>query len=456
MSQGISVVDRELRLVAWNRRYAELFGYPAGLLRVGKPIAELIAYNIGNGLVGTASGQEQLDRRVRHMRAGTPYVSERRFPDGGIVEIRGNPMPGGGFVATFTDVTQFRRTEAELKRSNETLEQRVEERTASLDQARREAERANEAKSRFLTAVSHDLLQPLNAARLFTDALAQDVSEPGQRSGVAQIRGALDSTGELLTGLLDMSQLEAGGLVPQPRDFPLAEVLEPLASEFGAIAAAQGLELRVRPTGAWVHTDAAAAAARAAELPGQRGALHRAWAGVAGVAPRAAAGSASKCTTPVRASRRRHARRIFEEFRRGDGVGGQGLGLGLAIAERIAALLDAPIDAAQPRRRRYGLQHVAAACRAGVGNARRAGRALRWPRRILVVDNDAQALEALAALLCRWGWDVAAAADYRRRRRRVAGAGRRPVAARLPPRRWRHRRCACARGCSPRMPRARP
>ena len=70
------------------------------------------------------------------MRAGTSHLSERVFPDGSIIEIRGNPMPGGGFVATFTDVTAFRQTENELKRSNETLEQRVIERTTLLETAK--------------------------------------------------------------------------------------------------------------------------------------------------------------------------------------------------------------------------------------------------------------------------------------------------------------------------------
>ena len=76
------------------------------------------------------------------------------FPDGSIVEIRGNPMPGGGFVATFTDVTAFRRTERALLSSNERLEQRVSERTALLEAAKREAERANDAKSRFLAGAN--------------------------------------------------------------------------------------------------------------------------------------------------------------------------------------------------------------------------------------------------------------------------------------------------------------
>jgi hypothetical protein len=141
-------------------------------------------------------------------------------------------MPGGGFVATFTDVTAFRRAESELLQANETLEQRVGERTTRLEQAKREAEHANDAKSRFLAAIGHDLLQPLHAAHLFTDALAQQLGEPAAardaaaQDTLAQIRGALDSTTDLLTGLLDMSRLEAGGLVPERRPVPLAEVLE--------------------------------------------------------------------------------------------------------------------------------------------------------------------------------------------------------------------------------------
>src|SRR5690606_13254275 len=204
MSQGISVVDSELRLVAWNRRYAERFDYPPQMLRVGVPVEDLVRHNLASGLLGAVDLERELARRLAHMRAGTPYVTERRFPDGAAVEIRGNPMPNGGFVATFTDVTAFRVAEAGLKRSNETLEQRVAERTASLDLARREAERANDAKSRFLTAVGHDLLQPLHAAQLFTESLAKQL-DAARRPALRQVQGALDSTTDLLTGLFDMS-----------------------------------------------------------------------------------------------------------------------------------------------------------------------------------------------------------------------------------------------------------
>ncbi|NLA68963.1 MAG: response regulator [Gammaproteobacteria bacterium] len=412
MSQGISVVDRELRLVAWNRRYAELFGYPPGLLRIGVPVAQLVAHNLGRGLVEGVKGRVEAEaaKRLAHMRAGTPYVSERVFPHGGIVEIRGNPMPGGGFVATFTDVTDFRRTEAELKRSNETLEQRVAERTASLDQARREAERANEAKSRFLTAVGHDLLQPLHAAQLFTDALAEQLEGP-PRASLAQIRGALDSTTDLLTGLFDMARLEAGGLVPQPRDFPLAEVLEPLASEFRALAGDRGLGFDHVASSAWTHSDPQLL--RRVLQNFLANAVRYTERGRVALGVRRAGGLVriEVHDTGVGIDEGQQAL-IFEEFRRGEGVGGQGLGLGLSIAERIARLLGSRVEL----RSRPGVGTVFAIALAAVpapatAAALPAARPGLSGAHVLLLDNDPMALESLAGLLRGWGCSVDMAAD---------------------------------------------
>src|SRR5690606_39031659 len=227
-------------------------------------------------------------------------------------------------------------------RSNETLEQRVGERTALLESAKREAERANDAKSRFLAAVGHDLLQPLHAAHLFTDTLAQQVESTQQQKAIVQIRGALDSTTDLLTGLFDMSRLEAGGLVPQPRDLPLAEVLDPLASEFRALATARGLAFHYVPTRAWVNSDPQllrrvlqnflANAVRYTTRGGVLFGVRREGSGVRIEVHDTGPGIAKS-----------EQRRIFEEFRRGEDTSGQGLGLGLAIADRIAGLLHAPL-----------------------------------------------------------------------------------------------------------------
>ena len=414
MSQGISVVDRDLRLVAWNRRYAELFGYPDALLRVGVPVAELVRYNLRHGWNVDAI-EVEVDKRLRHMRAGTPYVSERSFPDGVggeamVIEIRGNPMPGGGFVATFTDVTAFRQTEAALIRSNETLEQRVADRTARLDQARADAERANDAKSRFLAAIGHDLLQPLHAAQLFTDALSEQLPDDARRGTARQIRGALDSTGDLLAGLLDMSRLEAGGLVPQPRAFPLAEVIDPLTSEFRARAAERGLAFRVRDTRAWVRTDpqllrrvlqnflanAVRYTAQGSVLLGVRRDGGRVRIEVHDTGPGIPDAE---------------QRVIFEEFRRGDGAAGQGLGLGLAIADRIARLLDAPLGLRSGPGRGTVFSLTLDAVAPAHADAAMPAHDDDAGLRVLVVDNDPQALAALRAVLAGWHYRVVAVAD---------------------------------------------
>src|SRR3546814_7746509 len=121
--------------------------------------------------------------------------------------------------------------------ANETLEQRLRERTNALEAASLAAQRANEGKSRFLAAVGHDLMQPLHAAQLFNHALAQQLQHDQYRAAVDHIRGALASTESLLAGLLDLSRLDAGGMEPQRRDFALREVLDNLASEFGVLAA---------------------------------------------------------------------------------------------------------------------------------------------------------------------------------------------------------------------------
>src|SRR5699024_8233602 len=150
-------------------------------------------------------------------------------------------MPGGGFVTTFNDITAFKRTETALKQVNEELEARVSERTAALSrankdlraenhqraiaqqqplQARREAERANLSKTRFLAAASHDLLQPLNAARLFA-ASAPERDADGMRHSLANIQSSLEAAQALLSPLLDISNIHAGSWYAPPAPFAL-------------------------------------------------------------------------------------------------------------------------------------------------------------------------------------------------------------------------------------------
>jgi CheY-like chemotaxis protein len=265
------------------------------------------------------------------------------------------------------------------------------------------------------------MLQPLHAAHLFTDALAAQVPD-NARESVRQVRGALDSTTGLLTDLLDLSRLEAGGLDPQPRDFALAEVLEPLASEFRVLAAERGLEFHCVPTRAWVHSDpqllrrvlqnflanAVRYTASGRVLLGVRRVSDAVRTEVHDTGP--------GIDPQVQAS-------LFEEFRRGEGAAGQGLGLGLAIADRMARLLDAPIGLDSrpgtgtvftltlPRAAASSAQPIAATPRTGLAGTR-----------VLLVDNEAPARAGLRQLLEGMGCIVVDAGDGEAARRHLQTA----------------------------------
>ncbi|WP_295802799.1 PAS-domain containing protein, partial [uncultured Microbulbifer sp.] len=191
ISQGISVVDADMRLVAWNQHYLELFDYPERLLYIGCPVANLYRHNAERGLYGALASEQELEAQVQKrldlLRHGSAHRFERRLPSGAIVEVRGTPMPGGGFVTTFTDISEYRAAVDALEENRRTLEDRVEQRTAELLESNRALKEENlrraaveaqirelhGAKTRFLAHTSHDLLQPINAARLFIASLQQ-------------------------------------------------------------------------------------------------------------------------------------------------------------------------------------------------------------------------------------------------------------------------------------------
>src|SRR5690606_29521925 len=210
ITQGISVVDKELRLVAWNQRYLEMFQYPEGLITIGRPIADLILCNARRGLCGPGDPYMHMEKRVNWMRRGTAHRSERLFPSGRVIEIIGNPMPGGGFVMSFTDITAFRKAEQALKEANESLEQRVAERTRELSEvtqtltvAKAKSEQVCHCMGRLLMAVSHGLMQPKNAARLFSASRMQQAKlAPEDEQLVRELDTSLRSAEDLISDLL--------------------------------------------------------------------------------------------------------------------------------------------------------------------------------------------------------------------------------------------------------------
>lgn len=234
ISLGVSVVNHQQQLVVWNHRYLELFNYPKGFVRVGRPVEDLMRYNLTNANLSARRIDDIVENRCNSMREGKPMSYERQRPDGTVVRVDGSPIPGGGYVTTFQDITAMRRTEQALKETNIYLEQRVRERTQELQvineqmlKAKSVAEQANQSKTRFLASASHDLLQPpLNAARLFTSALSGKVNEGETRDLVDHIDSSLGAAEEIISTLLDISKLDAGGaLEPDIGVFPVNELL---------------------------------------------------------------------------------------------------------------------------------------------------------------------------------------------------------------------------------------
>ncbi len=341
LPQGVSVIDAELRLVAWNRRYIELFRFPPDLIRVGRPIEDVLRYNAARGLLGAGEVERTIARRLEHLRAGRPHLHEREDSNGTVLEIRGNPLPDGGFVTSYADITAYRQTARELRSLADSLERRIDERTHDLAIAKREAERANRYKTRFVAAAVHDLLQPLNAARMFVSSLRGRTDDPALQTLADSVEGALRSQDEILASLLDISRLESGTLEVKRRDVPLAPLLADLAREMSVLCEAKGLRFRYCPTTAVADTDetllrrilqnflsnALRYTARGGVLLGVRrvGAALRieVWDQGPGI------------------PEEQHAE-VFEEFRRLDTGGdlrARGAGLGLAIVDRIARLL---------------------------------------------------------------------------------------------------------------------
>ena len=411
ISSGVSVVDPEMRLVAWNRRYQTMFGYPEGMLYVGRPVADLIRYNAERGELGEGDVEEQIAKRIGYMRAGSPHVFERTRSDGQVIEMRGQPLPGGGYVTSYNDVTEFKRVELALLEANENLEQRVAQRSE-------EAESAQQSKSRFLAAISHDVLQPLNAARLFTSALRESGGDAAEQVRLAErVDASLRAAEELLDGLLDVSRMDHNRLRAELTDFDAAEVMRELAAQYAPVAAGRGLQLRVHVRDrAPVRSDRRLLRRVLQNFIANALRYTRSGRIVLGMRGRGAQLELQVWDTGPGIPPQ-HMRQIFDEFQRYQQPfdwGEQGLGLGLSICQRISRVLDAPLDARSNVGK--GSMFSITVPRAASISARPA-----VPRRmpasdsltglkVLCVDNDQEILDGMRVLLGRWGVNVVTAA----------------------------------------------
>ncbi|MCJ2181396.1 PAS-domain containing protein [Novosphingobium sp. 1949] len=399
---GISVVDAELNLIAWNSRYEEILKYPPGLVHAGMPIEALIRHNALRGDFGGDDVETSIARRLDHLRARQPHSFERRRDDGRVIKTVGGPMPGGGYVMSFTDVTEEAAVRDELGRTLAELEQRVEDRTRELREANQQLARATRDKTRFLAAASHDLLQPLHAARLFTAALGRKAT-PEALGLVTRVDNAIVAAEELLRALLDISRIDAGGIVPEPQVLDLAPFLKDLAESFRPSAEAKGLRLTIGSLLGTVETDPGLLRSVMQNFLSNALRYTRKGGVVLGVRRRGGWLRVDVVDTGVGFAPE-EAETIFGEFTRLGTIEAEGLGLGLALVERIVRLLDGRLEVSsnQGRGSRFSLLLRAHATRAPSAAAVElpAAPASRTHRlTVLVVDNDQRIVEATGALV---------------------------------------------------------
>ena len=262
--QGIAVFDPELQLICSNRQFGEILGLPLHLVQIGIPLQEILEFMGAISPPGYGSNDSDALLKMRlaaYTTEGEPYLE--RLPDRHmVIEVRSNRMPGGGLVITFSDVTpSFEAAEA-LERANATLEKRVRDRTeeltrlnSELAQAKSTAEDANISKTRFLAAASHDILQPLNAARLYVTSLVERQNGGEDSRLVENIDDSLEAIEEILGALLDISRLDAGAMMPSISSFKMADLMRSLEIEFAPIARAKGLTLTFVPNSLPAESD---------------------------------------------------------------------------------------------------------------------------------------------------------------------------------------------------------
>jgi signal transduction histidine kinase/CheY-like chemotaxis protein len=380
MRQGISLSDREGRLRMWNPQFVDLLRVPATRAGEGVPMREV------------------LSRAHPPLDLGEAQRVEYRRDDGAVIEVAQNAMPDGGRVVTYADITDLKRREA------------------ALEAARRSAEQANAAKTRFLAAASHDLRQPLHALGLLIATLADRVRNERTARLLEQIDRAMEAVDSMLNSLLDISKLDAGVVRPDVSPVDLAGLLELVESEHQPIARLTRNRLRIRPAKAVVLTDASMLRRILDNLVAN--ALRYTQEGRVLMGARRRGDSIRVDVYDTGPGIPAEALEdIFLEFHQ---LGNperdrrKGLGLGLAIVKRLAELLGHRVEVRSVvgRGSRFSVTlPLSPEC------ARRADRAPGTAvpgaelegRRVLVLDDDVAVLDAMRSLLEGWGCEVTTA-----------------------------------------------
>ncbi|MEM8744726.1 MAG: PAS domain-containing hybrid sensor histidine kinase/response regulator, partial [Pseudomonadota bacterium] len=412
--QGISVYDKDMRLICWNRQFRDVLGLPQEFGRVGVPLDEIMRYCARRGDLGDGNTEDLVSDRVYKLAVTQETFQERMRSAGQVLEVRTNSMPQGGIVTTYTDITDRVEAAEALARANETLERRVRERTAELTKVNRElakakakADDANIGKTRFLAAASHDILQPLNAARLYTTSLAERKKRGEEGRLIRNVDASLEAVEEILGTLLDISRLDAGAMKPEISTFPVADLLMQLKLEFEPMAKDKGLDFRVHTSSLWVMSDRRLLRRVLQNLISNAIKYTNQGRVVLGCRRRTNNQLEVQICDTGPGIPKNKQRQIFKEFQRlSTDSGTHGLGLGLSIVERIGRVLDHDVQLESRSRRGSVFSVVLPVAEPQVQkrtSPRRAAAGQIAGCSVLCLDNEPAILEGMQTLLS--GWD---------------------------------------------------
>jgi len=421
--QGIAVFDRDLRLVTANTRYRELLALPVPLMAPGTPLYDIALFLARRGDLGPGDATYLAAQRVQQLTGSPHTVTQRLGALGQTLEFYSSRLPNGGLVISFSDVTDRVAAESEIADINLSLEGRVAERTADLvrvnselEVARAKADAANRDKTRFLAAASHDLLQPLNAARLYTATLVERAGGTGFDELASAIEQSLTAVEEIMSALLDISRLDAGAMKPTNTPFQIRDLLKKIDVEFAPLAAKKQIRLRLVDTCAGAVGDRQLVARVVQNLVSNAIKYTRPGGHVlVGVRKRGTRLRLDIVDTGIGFNRDQHAL-IFAEFSRLEHGArmAQGLGLGLSIVKRLVTALGVTLelDSREGRGSRFSLfLPLAPRTEKTVPEpvlGREPASSLHGLR-VLCVDNEKVILDAMEGLLGGWGCDVRSA-----------------------------------------------
>jgi signal transduction histidine kinase/CheY-like chemotaxis protein len=333
-------------------------------------------------------------------------------------------------VTTFTDITPSVKAAEALERANATLERRVRERTgeltrlnAELKRAKAEADEANVSKTRFVAAASHDILQPLNAARLYVTSLIERQRADEESDLVQNIDASLEAVEEIFTALLDISRLDTGAMKPEFADFRIDDLLHRLEVEFAPIARAKGLRLVFVPCSLTVRSDRRLLRRLLQNLISNAIKYTPEGGVLVGCRRRSDKLRIEVHDTGIGIPQAKR-RAVFKEFHRLDQGArvARGVGLGLSIVERIARVLDCEVKLRSNTGQGVGASHGSRFSievpRASGGVTATKPRMAARPdigqldgTAVLCIDNERAILDGMETLLNGWNCRTLTATD---------------------------------------------